>query len=99
MIEFLQTFLPLVIYVLLIVLLIVGIILGIRLIHTLDKVDRVVDDVNDKVRTLDGLFNVVDIVSDKVSLVTNKVVDGIGGLFGRFKKGSDYEDEYEEEDE
>ena len=46
--EFLQVFLPLVVYVLLIVILIVGIIIGIKAIKTLDKVDRVVDDVQIK---------------------------------------------------
>ena len=63
MVSFLQTFLPLVIYVLLIILLIVGIVLGIKAIRMINKVDKVVDDVNDKVQTLNGFFNLICFIS------------------------------------
>jgi len=88
MVSFLQTFLPLVIYVLLIVLLIVGIILGIKAIQMINKVDKVVDDVNDKVQTLNGFFNLVDFTTDKIVSITDKVVEGVSGLIGNifFKK-------------
>jgi len=97
--EVFETILLLSIYVLLIVLLIIGIILGIRLIQTLNKVDKVVDDVEEKVRALDGLFDAVDVVSDKFSLITNRLVDGIGGIISKIFKKSHYDDEFEEEDE
>ena len=99
--EAVQTFLVLTIYILLIALLIVGIILGIRMIQTLNKVDNVVDDVDKKVKSLDGIFNVVDLVSDKFSLVTNKVVDGFGGLISKLFKKDKYEfdEDFDEEDE
>ena len=94
---FLQTFLPIIIYILLIILLIVGIILGIRSIQTLNKVDKVVDDVNDKVQSLNGLFNLIDYTTDKIVSVTDKVVDGvtgfIGTLFGGRKRKNDDEEE------
>ena len=93
---FLQTFLPIVIYILLIVLLIIGIILGIRSIQTLNKVDKVVDDVNDKVQSLNGFFNLIDYTTDKIVSVTDRVVDGVSGflgtLFGRNKKNDDEEE-------
>lgn len=97
MISFLQTFLPIVIYILLIILLIVGIILGIRSIQTLNKVDKVVDDVNDKVQSLNGFFNLIDFTTDKIVSVTDKVVDGVSGLIGRmfFKNKNKKNDEEE----
>ena len=96
MISFLQTFLPIVIYFLLIILLIVGIILGIRSIQTLNKVDKVLDDVNDKVQSLNGFFNLVDFTTDKIVSLTDRVVDGISGLIGSvFKRRHTKEDEEE----
>lgn len=96
MISFLQTFLPIVIYFLLIILLIIGIILGIRSIQTLNKVDKVVEDVNDKVQSLNGFFNIIDFTTDKIVSVTDKVVEGISGLIGHvFKKKHTKNDEEE----
>ncbi len=97
MISFLQTFLPIVIYFLLIILLIVGIILGVRSIQTLNKIDKVVDDVNDKVQTLNGFFNLIDFTTDKIVSITDRVVDGVSGLIGRvFKHRHKKSDEEEE---
>ena len=93
---FLQTFLPIVIYILLIVLLIIGIILGIRSIQTLNKVDKVVDDVNDKVQSLNGFFNLIDYTTDKIVSVTDRVVDGVSGFLGSiFRRNKKYDDEEE----
>ena len=97
MVSFLQTFLPLVIYILLIILLIVGIVLGIKAIRMINKVDKVVDDDNDKVQTLNGFFNLVDFTTDKIVSITDKVVEGVSGLIGNifFKKKEKLEDEEE----
>ncbi len=84
--EFWLDFLPLVIYFLLIIFLIVGIILGIKFIMTLNKVEKVVDDVNDKVQTLNGFFHIIDYTTDKIALATDKVVDGIVSLFNKMIK-------------
>ena len=46
--EALSQTLPIIIYFLLIVLLIIAIVIGIKLITTLSKVDKLVDDVNEK---------------------------------------------------
>lgn len=96
MINFLQTSLPLIVYFLLIILIIVGIILGIRAIQVLNKVDKVVDDVNDKVQSLNGFFNLIDFTTDKIVSITDKVVDGVSGLIGRIFKNKD--EEIDEED-
>lgn len=96
MISFLQTFLPIVIYFLLIILLIIGIILGIRSIQTLNKVDKVVEDVNDKVQSLNGFFNIIDFTTDKIVSVTDKVVEGISGLIGHVFKRKHVKNDEEE---
>ena len=95
MVSFLQTALPIIIYILLIVLLIIGIILGIRAIQTLNKVDKVVDDVNDKVQSLNGFFNLIDFTTDKIVSITDKVVDGVSGLIGSVFKRKNKDDEEE----
>ncbi len=86
--EFWLSFLPIIIYLLLIVILIVGIILGIRLINTINRVDKVVDDANKKLASLDGLFSVVDFITDKISSLSDRLVEGISDLFAKklFKK-------------
>lgn len=76
-------FLPLVIYFLLIIFLVIGIILGIKFIITLNKVEKVVDNVNDKVQSLNGFFHLIDYATDKISLATDKVVDSVVSLFNK----------------
>lgn len=78
-------FLPLVIYILLIIFLIIGIILGIKFIITLEKIEKVVEDVNSKVQTLNGFFHIIDYTTDKIALATDKVVDGIASIFHKLK--------------
>lgn len=74
------SFLPIIIYILLIIILIIGIILGIKGIITIKKVEKVVDDVNEKVESLNGLFHIVDFTTDKIVSLTDKVVDGLSSL-------------------
>lgn len=98
--DFLEIFLPIVINILLIILLIVSIILGVRLIKTINKVDRVVEDVNDKVQSLNGLFSIIDFTTDKIVSITDMITDGISGLIGRLfsKKNKKIESEVNEDD-
>lgn len=96
MLSFLQVFLPILIYFLLIILLIIGIILGIRAIQTINKVDRVVEDVNEKVQSLNGFFNIIDFTTDKIVSITDKVVEGISGFIGNVFKRRHTKDDEEE---
>lgn len=98
MLEFLQLYLPIVIYILLIILLTVGIILGVRVISAMDKVDAVLDNMQKKVNSLNGLFNVIDFTTDKISAFSDRVVEVISGFVGKFrrKKRVDYEEESED---
>ena len=97
--EFLQSILPIIIYLLLIVILIVGIILFLRIIKTLDKVDKVVEDVNHKVKSLNGFFEIIDYTTDKLVNVSDKLVDFISlGItkvldFRKTKKKSEKKEE------
>lgn len=88
--DFWLSFLPIIIYILLIIILIIGIILGIKGVITLKKVEKVVDDVNEKVESLNGLFHIVDFTTDKIVSISDKVVDGLSAvaskLFFRKKK-------------
>lgn len=96
LIEFLNEFLPIVVYILLIVILIVGIILGIKSIKTINKVEKVVDDVNDKVQSLNGFFSLIDFTTDKIVSITDKIVEGATGVIGKLfskKKKSKKEEE------
>lgn len=99
--SFLLEFLPVIIYVLLIVILMIGIVLAIKCLITLDKVEKVVDNVNDKVRALDGLFHIIDTTTDRVVLITDKVIEGItaliAGLFVNNKKNKNSKKEESKE--
>ena len=86
------------IYILLIIILIIGIILGIKSIITINKVEKVVDDVNEKVESLNGLFQIIDFTSDKLASITDRVVDGVSSFVSKlfFKKKKKREDEEDE---
>lgn len=89
--------LSILLYVLGSILLVILIILGIKLIKTVDKVNLLMDDVQGKVKSLDGLFSVIDYATDKISLLGDKISDGITAivkkLFVRKKKESEETDE------
>ena len=83
-------------YVLGAILLVVLIILGIKLIIALDKIEKVADNINNKVDSLNGLFSVIDFTTDKISVFGDKIVEGVNYLvqkvFNR-KKEEEFEDE------
>lgn len=93
----LEQILPIILYLLGIVLLVVLIILGIRVIQTLKKVDRIVEDIDRKTNQLNGVFHIIDNTADFVNKISDKAVtaifEGITKLFHRKKKRKDEEDE------
>lgn len=98
--EFLLDFLPIIIYILLIIILIVGIILGIKMLITLDKVEKVVDSVNNKVETLNGFFHIIDYTTDKIAIASDKLVEGVTSfikklIFSKKKQKQTEEEDYE----
>lgn len=86
--------LQILIYIFLIALIIVFIILGIRMIKLLTKVDRVVDDVEDKIKKTDNVFGLIDRTADIASNVSDKIITGIFNFVSNiFKKKGNDEDE------
>ena len=88
-------FLGILLYVSLIVLVIICIILGINLIKTFKKIDKVIDDVDGKMKKVNGVFDIIDKTTDYASSISDKVIGAITSFVGallRKKKGND-EDE------
>lgn len=83
MLDFWLDYLPVVIYFLLIALIIVLIILGLRAINTLTKVDKVIDNVNEKFDSIRPFFQIVDFAADRLSSVTDVITDIFTGLLGK----------------
>ena len=61
---------------------------------TMDKIEKVVDNITVKVKSLDGVFEVASLVSNKVTFVTDKVVDIISMIIDKiFNKRKDDKNE------
>lgn len=95
--EFLQILLPIIIYILLIIILIVGIILGIKTIRAVDRMEQVVEDVNQKVKSLNSLFHIIDFTTDKLVSLSDVLVDKLSQIvtnlfFNKKKKSKKEED-------
>lgn len=88
---FLAEIMPSILYVLGAILLVLVIVLVFKLIQTLDKVDRVVEDISSKSRKLNGLFDVID----KIQFVNDKIVSGILSLVMKVFKKKKGDEEYE----
>lgn len=85
MVEFLQVYLPILIYILLIILLVVGIILVIRLLGAMEKVNNILNSLQKKVDSLNGLFSVIDFTTDRITAFKDSVVEVIGGFVSKIK--------------
>lgn len=88
----LETVLPIILYILGILLLVVLIILGVRLIQILDRAEKVIDNVEEKVNSLNGLFYVIDKTTSSIDLISTKVVSSIVNLISKIF-GKDKEDD------
>ncbi len=95
----LNEILPIILYLLGSILLVILIILGIKLINVMNKMERVVDDINTKVSSLNGVFSIIDATTDKLSLLSDRMVDGISSLirklFARKNKKEEEKKDYE----
>ena len=82
--------LPIILYILGSILLVVLIILGIKLIITMNKIEGVVDDINNKVKTLDGFFSMIDFTTDKLAMLSDRFVDAVTSLIKKlFRRKED----------
>ena len=91
--EYLHEVLPVILYILGSILLVALIVLTIKMIKTLNKVDQVVEDIDNKSKKLNGVFDMVDAATDTLSILSDKmvnlVVSGIANLFNRKSKKED----------
>jgi uncharacterized protein YoxC len=99
MVEFLDEFLPIVIYILLVVLLILLIMISYKVIKTMDKVKIIVDNVDDKVQSLNGIFATIDRFSNGFSVVGDRFIDFIVGIFTKLFSHKKSKKEEEEDNE
>lgn len=98
--EMVNTILPVILYVLGAVLLVVLIILGIKLISTVNRVNKIADDIENKVQSFDNVFTFIEVMTDKLSFLGDKMIDGVVTLIGKMvskkKKKREEDDEYDE---
>ena len=73
-------------YVVAIALLVVLTVLGVKGLKILDKVDTLVDDLNEKAESLDGLFNAIDKLGDGIDSFTTSFILKTTKLLSIFKK-------------
>ena len=76
-------FLQILLYVLGSILLLALIILTVKLIMSIDRVNAILDDIEDKMKTVDEVFAVVDKITDSVSLMSDRIVDGLASVVSK----------------
>ncbi len=98
----LLSYFPIIIYILLCVLITLLIVICVKVIKTMNRVEDIVNDVDEKVKSLNGVFNIVDTVTDKLSALTEVISDSIilfiKGLFKKKRKKAVKAEIVEEED-
>ena len=87
--------LPMIIYILLIILLIILILLGIKLIFIVDKTDKLIEDVNDKINTFNPVFKLIDLTSSKLTTGITSIVESTISLINKLFKRKEEDDDYE----
>jgi len=91
--EFLNQFLPILLYTAGLILLIVLIVLGIKLIGVVDKFDRIADNVEEKVNSFNGALAVFNKAANGIASISDSVVFGITSaiskVFGKNKKNKE----------
>jgi hypothetical protein len=84
--EILSTVLPIVIDVLIIVLLTVLIIVGLKLIGVMNKADRLLNNIEEKVNTFNSFFGFMNVINEKFAGVTEKVATVIEALIQKVSR-------------
>ena len=93
-------FLQILLYVLGSTLLVALIVLTVKLIMSVDRINAILDDIEDKMKTIDDVFAVIDKVTDSFSLMSDRIVDGLASvvskLFTTKKRSKKIKEEMEE---
>lgn len=94
--EFLLDFLPIIIYILLIVLLSFCIYFVLKAIKIADKINLLLEDVQEKISSLNTFFKVIDFTTEKINAISERVIDAVVSFFGRlFHKRKEESEDYE----
>lgn len=93
-----NTFLMMVICILGSILLVFSIILVVKLIHTVDRLNGMIDEVSNKMIKFDKMFRIVDIVTDNMAMISDKIVDGISNCIRKifYRKNNGKEEDINE---
>lgn len=95
--EFLNSFLPIVLYIVAIILLIILIMVGLRLLRILDRIDVIVDNVEEKINSFNGAIQVFSKAATGIANFSDSVVFGITNTVSKiFHKKKKEEDRYYE---
>jgi len=85
--DILNEIFPIILYFLGAVLLVVVIILITKIISTVDKVNVLLDDIEEKSQSLNGLFDAIGKVGDTLSAANNRITGLIAGVVSKMFKG------------
>ena len=95
---FLGTILPIILYIVAIALIVVFIIVGIKLIEVLNRVNKIADNVEDKINTFNGVLSVLKSASDNIASISDTFVASVTSLIAKiFGKNKKIEEEKEDE--
>ena len=90
---------PIVLYVLGAVLLITLIILCVKLMATVDKTNKLLDDAYNKSKSLNGIFDAIDSLTDTLTSISDSIVSTVSTVIGKLFKKNKKIDNGREEDE
>ncbi len=93
-----NTFLLIFIGILCSILLVILIILSVKLLDTVNRINKILNEVDLKISKFDKAFSLVDILTDNMALVSDKLVDGISYVIRKIftRKSKRKEDEINE---
>lgn len=94
--EFLNEFLPIILYIAGIVLLIVLIILGLKAIRILDDVEEIVEDAQDKLDEFEGAISLLSKTANSFAGISSSIVTGITSAIGKLFTKKFKEDDEDE---
>lgn len=95
--ETLNAILPILLYVVAIVLLVILIIIGIRVLEMLNRVDKIITDVEDKVDSFNGAISTMNKAVNGIASISDSVIFGVTTAISKMfnKKHKEEDNVYE----
>ncbi len=87
--------LPIIIYILLIIFLIVLIVIGIKLFPVIDKLEKLMDNVDEKINTLNPVFKLIDVTSNSLTSGITNIIEHMISLIKKLFKKKEEDEDYE----